>query len=127
LDAIELGRQRAATLHDELIGLGCSLWRPLALATRECERRGIEVTAIDRGSPLLAGASAAFDPRTRSIKHERTGNDFDDAFLIAHELGHVTLGDDRIASTTAEVDAGRSAEAAPVGEERVVDYSRKTR
>jgi len=127
LDAIELGRQCAAKIHDELVGLGCSPWQPLALVTRECERRDIEITAIDLGSPLLAGARAAFDPLTRSIKHERTGSDFDDAFLIAHELGHVTLGDDRIASTTAEVDASRSAEAAPVGEERVVDYSRKAR
>ncbi|ATQ69058.1 MULTISPECIES: UvrD-helicase domain-containing protein [Methylosinus] len=127
MDAIELGRQCAATLHDELVGLGCSPWQPLALVTRECERRDIEVTAIDPGSPLLAGARAAFDPQTRSIKHERTGNAFHDAFLIAHELGHVTLGDDRSSITTAAVDAGRSAEAAPVGEERVIDYSRKAR
>ncbi|WP_375461439.1 UvrD-helicase domain-containing protein [uncultured Enterovirga sp.] len=127
MDAIELGRQRAAEIHDELVGLGCSPWQPLALVTRDCERRDIEISAIDRGSPLLAGARAVFDPLTRSIKHERTGSDFDDALLIAHELGHVTLGDDRIANTTSDVDAGRSAEAAPVGEERVVDYSRKAR
>ena len=127
MDAIELGRQRAAEIHDELVGLGCSPWRPLAIVTLACEQRDIEITAIDPGSPLLAGARASFDPLTRSIKHEKTGHDFDDAFLIAHELGHVTLGDDRVPSATAEVDADRSAEAAPVGEERVVDYSRKAR
>ncbi len=127
MDAIELGRQRAAQLHGELIRLGCSPWAPLDLVVRECDRRDIEINAIEPGSPLLAGARASFDPQARSIKHERTGSDFDDAFLIAHELGHVVLGDDRMPSTTTDADAARSAEAAPVGEERIVDYSRKAR
>jgi superfamily I DNA/RNA helicase len=127
LDAVELGRQSAAKLHDELIALGCDPWKPLALVAREAERRDIEINAIEPGSPLLAGARASFDPQTRSIKHEHTGSDFGDAFLIAHELGHVTLGDDRIEDSTADVDAARPAEAAPVGEERIVDYSRKAR
>lgn len=127
MDAIEIGRQSAARLHDELVALGCDPWKPLGLVTMEADRRGIEINPIEAGSSLLAGSRASFDPLTRSIKHERTTSDFENAFLIAHELGHVTLGDDKIGNATADVDPARPAEAAPVGEERIVDYSRKAR
>lgn len=127
MDAIELGRQSAARLHDDLVAAGCDPWKPLALVAMAADRRNVEINAIERGSPLLSGARASFDPRTRSIKHERTGSDFEDAFLVAHELGHVTLGDDRVANATTQIDPARPAEAAPVGEERIVDYSRKAR
>jgi len=56
VDAIEIGRQSAARLHDELVTLGCDPWKPLMLVTMEADRRGIEINAIEAGSPLLAGA-----------------------------------------------------------------------
>lgn len=127
MDAIELGRQAAARLHDELVAKGVDPDDPLAMVMAEAERRGVEVNPIRAGSPLLAGARASFDPATRSIRHERTGSRFGDAFLVAHELGHVALGDDSVHDEVGSVDMARPAEAAPVGEERVADYSRKAR
>ncbi len=127
MDAIELGRQTATRLHDELVANGVDPDDPMALVNAEAGRRGIEINPIAPGSPLLAGARASFDPTTRCIRHERTDSRFENAFLVAHELGHVTLGDDRIPHEAATIDMARPVETAPVGEERVADYSRRTR
>ncbi|WP_322994297.1 ImmA/IrrE family metallo-endopeptidase [Castellaniella sp.] len=56
-----------------------------------------------------------------------SGTTFFKAFLVGHELGHATLGDDRVERVAHDVDPTRPAEAAPVGEDRVVDYSRRQR
>lgn len=127
MDAIELGRQTAESIHDRLAREGVDPWDSMAIVNAEASRRKIEITAVKAGSPLLAQARASYDPVGSSIQHEQTGDAFLNAFLIAHELGHATLGDDRVRDEVAEVDPGRAAEAAPVGEERVVDYSRRSR
>lgn len=127
VDAIELGRQTAESVHARLVEEGVDPWDSMAIVNAAASRRQIEITAVKAGSPLLAGARASYDPVGSSIQHEQTDNAFLNAFLIAHELGHATLGDDRIPDRVAEVDPARPAEASPVGEERVVDYSRKSR
>jgi Zn-dependent peptidase ImmA (M78 family) len=88
---------------------------------------GLEIEAVQPGSAVLNGGRAVFDPLNRAILHEHTGDEFHHALLIGHELGHAILGDDQQAAVVLEVDPARSAEAAPVGEERVVDYSRRQR
>ena len=127
MDAIELGRQTAAGLHAELVAAGHDGWNPMAIVRALAERRGIDISRVEPGSGLLGKARAAYEPAENSIVHEETGSDFLDAFLIGHELGHATLGDDRLPDRVESVDPARGAEAAPVGEERVVDYSRKAR
>ncbi len=88
---------------------------------------GLDVEGVEPGSQVLAGGRAQFDPKSRAIRYEEAGSDFDKAFLIGHELGHATLGDNRIEHVAHDVDPTRSSEAAPVGEDRVVDYSRRQR
>jgi superfamily I DNA/RNA helicase len=128
LDAIELGRQRAAAIHTGLVAQGCDPFDPMALVRGAAKQRGIdEITALKPGSALLGTSRASFDPQSRGIQHEETGNPFLNAFLIGHELGHAVLGDDRLPDQACSPDPARSAEAAPVGEERVADYSRKSR
>lgn len=124
MDAVEIARHRAAALHEMVVSDGTDPWDPHAIATAVALARGLDVEPIEPGSPLLAGGRAQFDPKNRAIRHEDVGTDFDKAFLIGHELGHATLGDDRAEHIARDVDPTRSSEAAPVGEDRVVDYSR---
>lgn len=127
MDAVELARQRAAALHDAAVAAGADPWSPVAIVTAVAAGRGLDVEPVEAGSPILAGGRAQFDPSDRAIRHEEAGEDFARAFLIGHELGHATLGDDRTEHIAREVDPARPAEAAPVGEDRVVDYSRRQR
>ena len=69
---------------------------------------------------------ASTPPTTRRRGRRGFGTAFDQAFLVAHEIGHVELGDD-IRSQVTEIDPARPAEAAPVGLDRVVDYGRRQR
>jgi superfamily I DNA/RNA helicase/Zn-dependent peptidase ImmA (M78 family) len=128
LDAVELGRQTAARIHAELLEEGCDPWDPMAIVVAAAARCGInEITPLRPGSPLLAKSRASYDPLSNSIQHEDCGDAFMNAFLIGHEVGHATLGDDRISCEGLDFDPARSSEAAPDGEERVADYSRKSR
>ncbi len=127
IDGVELGRKYASALHFELVRNGIDAWSPLALAHAEAERLGIDVEATARGASALNGGRASFVPGSRLILHEREGSKFDHAFLIAHELGHVHLGDDVIEQGPNEIDPARPAEATPVGLDRVVDYGRRQR
>lgn len=127
MEAVELARQRAAALHDAAIAGGADPWDPIDIVTAVAADRGLDVEPVEAGSPILAGGRAQFDPSGRAIRHEDAGDAFAKAFLIGHELGHATLGDDRAEHITLEVDPARPAETAPVGEDRVVDYSRRQR
>lgn len=128
MDAIELGRQRAAALHADLVTQGCDPWKPMDIARLAAASLGIdEVLPLPKGSPLLAASRAKYDPRSHSIVYEDCGDSFLNAFLIGHEVGHAALGDDRIPCAALELDPARPSEAAPVGEERVADYSSKSR
>jgi len=127
LDAVELARHRAAALHASAAADGADPWSPQAIVSAAASAIGLDIEPIEPGSTLLAGGRAQFDPRNRTIRHEDAGTDFYKAFLVGHELGHATLGDDRIEHVAHDVDPTRSSEAAPVGEDRVVDYSRRQR
>lgn len=127
MDAVELARQAAAHLHAQAVARGHDPWSPYEFVSAVARKHGYEVERIKAGSPLLQGGRALFDPEGRSIQHEDSGSDFDQAFLVGHEIGHATQGDDRVADIARDVDPTRPAEAAPVGEERVVDYSRRQR
>ncbi len=127
MDAVELARRRAAALHDEAVAGGADPWVPRAIVAWVATRMEIDAEPIAPGSPLLAGGRAHFDPIDRAIRYEDRGTDFDKAFLVGHELGHASLGDDRAEHVARDVDPTRSSEAAPIGEDRVVDYSRRQR
>src|SRR5258708_39856290 len=94
MDAAELARQVAADLHAQAVARGADPWRPLEFAIAEAERRSIDVEPTNSGAAVLDGGRAIFIPRDRLILYENAGTSFEQAFLIAHELGHVELGDD---------------------------------
>jgi len=127
MDAVELARQSAAQWHARVVAAGADPWVPLSLVAAVATSLGLEIEAVQPGSAVLNGGLAVFDPLSRVILHEHTGDDFHHALLVGHELGHATLGDDQTEDVVIDVDPARSAEAAPVGEDRVVDYSRRQR
>lgn len=127
MDAGELARQTAADLHAQAVALGVDPWRPYEFAVAEARRRGLDIEAAAVGAAVLDGGRAVFVPRDRLILHENAGTLFDRAFLIAHELGHVELGDDPGDHASCEIDPARNAEPAPVGVDRVIDYGRRQR
>ncbi|NES63659.1 ImmA/IrrE family metallo-endopeptidase, partial [Vibrio parahaemolyticus] len=61
------------------------------------------------------------------ILHENSGTEFQKAFLIAHEIGHIELGDTKDNVSVEEIDPARTIEASPIGIDRVVDYSAQQR
>jgi superfamily I DNA/RNA helicase len=130
VDAVEIGRQAAAIAHANAVDAGENPWRPLEFILAEVKRRNLSAEATAKGGAVLNGARACYVPAHSLILYENVGSDFDRAFLIAHELGHIHLGDDvDDAPNTAPyvIDPARAAEASPVGMERVVDYGRRQR
>lgn len=127
MDAVERARQRAAELHDALVRQGADPEKPYAFVRREAARRDIEVRAYPPGDPMLDGGRAVYDADAGAIRHEKTGNDFLDAFLVAHEIGHSEYGGFVDLGSPCEVDWTRSADPASIGTDRVVDYSRRAR
>src|SRR4030095_2424124 len=127
MDANELARQRASQLHLEAVARGLDPWNPYAFACKEADRREISVESTAPDAVQLDGARAVFIPRDRSIIHENIGNAFDQAFLVAHEIGHGELGDDPDGGGVVQIDPARVVEASPVGIDRVLDYGRKQR
>jgi superfamily I DNA/RNA helicase len=126
MDAIELARRQAAELHAEACKQGLDPWKPYAFAKEIARQQGYDVEDVLPGACMLDGGRAKLLPTDELILHERMGTLFEQALLIAHEVGHALLGDDD-ATQSKDMDFSRPAEAAPVGEERVVDYSRKQR
>lgn len=129
MDAVEIARQSAANLHASLVKSGFDPWDSHALAVAEAKRRDIDVEPTSKGATVLDGGRANYVPKDRLILYERCATRFEEAFLIAHELGHVELGDDVDPDDTANVQINpmRTAEASPVGVDRVVDYGRHQR
>ena len=124
---VELGRQRAAELHDALVRLGGDPTRPYEFIRREADRRDIEIRAYRPGDTLLGGGRALYDENARVIRHEDTGDAFLNAFLIAHEIGHAEYGGHVDLSPTRDVDMARSGGPAATGADRVIDYSKRAR
>lgn len=128
MDPIELARQHAWRLHNEAVQLGRNPWSPYEFAVGIANGLGITVETCAPGGAMLDGGRASFDPDLPLIVHEAKGTPFDQAFLVAHEIGHAELGDgDEEPEPAVHVDPTRTSEAAPVGMDRVVDYSRRQR
>lgn len=128
MDLIELARQHARRLHDEAVQRGRNPWSPYEFAVGIAIDLGITVETCAPGAALLDGGRASFDPDVPIIIHETNGSLFDQAFLVAHEIGHAELGDGEEESGSAiNIDPARTSEAAPIGMDRVVDYSRRQR
>ena len=128
MDAIELARQRAHKLHVEAVERGRDRWLPYEFAVDVAKSLDIHVEKCAPGAAVLDGCRATFDAEIPLIVHEDCGSSFDQAFLVAHEIGHAVLGDgEEDLSHPLHIDATRTSEAAPVGMDRVVDYSRRQR
>ncbi|MCM8883205.1 MAG: UvrD-helicase domain-containing protein [Candidatus Thiodiazotropha sp.] len=127
MDGVELARQIAADLHRQAQENGQDLWQPYDFALAEAQRRGFDVEATASDSVLLHGGRATLIVADGLILHEKTGTPFDQAFLVAHEIGHLELGDDLDEEPIREIDPARAAEVSPVGIDRVVDYGRRQR
>ena len=127
MEGVELARQVAAELHSRAVAGGADPESPYAFAVAEAKRRGIDVEPTGVGGTLLDGGRAIFIPEDELILHENAGTPFEQAFLVAHELGHVELGDDSGGEPVHNIDPARPAEASPIGLDRVVDYGRRQR
>lgn len=128
MDALELARQHAKRLHDEAVERGSDPWTPYQFAVEIADELGITVEPCAPGAAILDGARAAFDVEIPLIVHENVGTPFEQAFLVAHEIGHAELGDgEEDDGAMVQIDAARTSEVSPVGMDRVVDYSRRQR
>lgn len=127
MDAAELGRRRAADLHEQAVSTGQDPRQAYAFVLAEAKRRGLDVEKANPGAGILDGGRATYVPADGLIIHENVGSEFDQAFLVAHELGHVELGDETGPVTITAVNPTRPSEPSPVGFDRVVDYGRHQR
>jgi len=127
VDAVELARQRATELHLDAVRQGRDPWSPYEFAIAEATARGFLVEKCLQGAEVLDGSRAIFDCESGLIVHEDTGSPFEQAFLVAHELGHAELGDDESGNSLFEIDPARAAEASQMGLDRIVDYSPRQR
>lgn len=127
MDATEAARREAERLHRANVAAGGDPTRPLAFALQEATSRGLDVYALHEGDSQLKGGKATFDSQAGGILYEDRGSDFERAFLIAHELGHVVLESGTVDVVTVDVEPDRSMEDAPVGVDRVLDYGARER
>src|SRR6218665_3562519 len=127
MDATEAARREAERLHRANVAAGGDPTRPLAFALREATGCGLDVYALQEGDPQLKGGKDTFDSQGGCILYEDCGSDFERAFLIAHELGHVVLEGGTLDVVTVDVEPDRSMEDAPVGVDRVLDYGARER
>lgn len=127
MDGVELARQVAAELHARLVASGADPWSPYDFAVAEANRRGIDVEPTAVAAAVLNGGRATLVAADDLILHEKAGSRFEQAFLVAHEIGHAELGDDPENGPAPTIDPTRAAEPSPVGMDRVVDYGRRQR
>ncbi|WP_260101132.1 UvrD-helicase domain-containing protein [Phaeobacter inhibens] len=127
VDGVELARQAATRLHKVAVSDSHDPTQPYEFAIAEANRRGFDVEETSPSSPLLEGSRATVIHADRLILHENAGTAFEKAFLVAHEIGHLELGDGAEGEQTTEIDPTRAAEPSPIGMERVVDYGRRQR
>lgn len=127
MDQIELSRRRASELHKALTAKGGDPCAPYDFVLLEATGRDIEVQSYAPGHPMLQGGRALYQREAGVILHEDTGDEFLNAFFVAHELGHAEFGGHVEMQPTLAVDPARSADPASTGADRVLDYSNKAR
>jgi superfamily I DNA/RNA helicase/Zn-dependent peptidase ImmA (M78 family) len=127
MDAVELGRRRAAELHAAAVARGLDPTDPYGFVVGEAKYRDLTVEAANPGSAQLDGGRATLVPEDDLIIHENVGSPFEKAFLVAHEIGHHELGDATASPTVLHADMARGSEPSPTGIDRVVDYGRRQR
>jgi len=127
MNLIEQTRLAASAFHDAAVKAGADPYSSYEFVLYEANRRDIEVSSLVSGSPLLQGGRALIDIDSGIIYHEKTGDPFMDAFLVAHEIGHAEYGGHLDISPTFSVDPSRSSDPSATGLERVVDYSGRSR
>jgi hypothetical protein len=127
MDAVEIARQAAARLHTDAVARGLNPWKPYEFVVEEARHHSYTVEDMLPGAAMLDGGRAKWLPSEELILHEKKGTLFEQALLVAHEIGHAKLGDADDTTPAKDLDFARSAERSPVGEERVIDYSRKQR
>lgn len=127
MDATEVARREAERMHRANVAAGGDPTRPLEFALREATSRGFDVYALQEGDSQLKGGRATFDSQAGSILYENRGTEFERAFLIAHELGHVVLEGGTFDVVTVDVEPDCSMEDAQVGVDRVLDYGARER
>lgn len=127
MDLVELARQRAAELHNNAVQRGLDPWMAYEFAVDEALRHGYDVEDVVPGAAMLDGGRAKLLPSGSLILHEKKGSRFEQALLVVHELGHALLGDAEDSTPPKRMNFARSSEPSPIGEDRVVDYSRKQR
>ncbi|TPG55055.1 UvrD-helicase domain-containing protein [Sphingomonas glacialis] len=93
MDGIEAVRRPAASYHAQAVARGLDPWTPFQLVLSEVERAGYVAEAIEPGSAQLDGALAKLLPDMGLILYSDTGDPFQHALLVAHELGHALFGD----------------------------------
>jgi len=127
MDAIEAARRKADSLHKAISdGLDCAI-SPLMLVLAEAEKHDIEVCAVPEGDQQLKGGKAVFDSQALMIMYENIGTDFEQAFLIAHEIGHFILEGGEEDDIAFSANLNRSIQEPSSAVERVVDYGEKER
>lgn len=127
MDATEAARREAERIHRAAVAAGNNPRSLLNFVRQEATRRELDVYAMPVGDSQLKGGRAVFDSQAGIILYEDTGTEFDRAFLVAHELGHVILEGGARDVVTEHVEPDRSVEDAPVGIEKVLDYGARER
>lgn len=127
MDAIELGRRRAAELHFDAVARELDPTDPYTFAVAVAKARGLDVEATNPGAASLDNGRATLVPADDLIIHENVGSRFEQAFLVAHEIGHHVLGDATVTPTVLHAEMARPSEPSPTGLDRVVDYGRRQR
>jgi len=127
MEAVELARQCAARLHAAAVARGLDPRQPYAFAVAEAARRGLDVEPTAPGAAVLNHGRATLLVADALILHENAGTPFEQAFLVAHEIGHDECGDAGDAEPAGSIDPARSPDPSPIGIDRVVDYGRRQR
>nr|WP_282572174.1 ATP-dependent helicase [Roseomonas acroporae] len=124
---MELARRAAADRHGAAVTAAPAGSGPYGLAVAAAKSEGVSIRRVRPGNPLLHGGQAVFDPEARLIVHQRSDNAFAEAFLVAHELGHVVLEGGAGPHVASEVDPMRASEPLTSGADAVSDYGRRQR
>lgn len=127
MEAGEVARQKATALHDAGFSRGDDPTHPYLFARAQVNHCDIDVEPCQRGASILDGGRAKLIAARSMILHEDSGSEFDQALLVAHELGHAVLDDGKGHVVFDDIDPARSAEPPPVGVDSVVDYGRLQR